>query len=51
MSACKQTRKCVRCRRSYFINPSVGDFGIVCPFCGKVQLSNPKSSQIPKKPR
>ena len=37
MSICIMFRKCAYCRRSYPYNPSVGNFGLICSGCGKVQ--------------
>jgi DNA-directed RNA polymerase subunit RPC12/RpoP len=30
---------CLRCKQRYPYNPSVGDFGLVCPYCGKTIAS------------
>lgn len=30
-------RTCEHCKHRYPYNPSVGDFGIICPKCGKIQ--------------
>lgn len=30
-------RRCEHCRHCYIYNPSIGDFGIICPKCHKAQ--------------
>jgi Zn finger protein HypA/HybF involved in hydrogenase expression len=30
-------RKCEHCRHRYTYNPSIGNFGVVCPKCHKAQ--------------
>lgn len=39
MSLLPMTRQCVHCRRTYRYNPSTGDLGLVCRYCGKAQCS------------
>lgn len=39
MSLLPMTRQCVHCRRAYRYNPSTGDLGLVCRYCGKAQCS------------
>ena len=34
----KMTRRCTYWRRVYTYNPSVGDLGFVCKFCGYQQF-------------
>ena len=38
MSLRPMTRQCIHCRRIYHYNPSVGDPGLVCKYCSRVQL-------------
>lgn len=33
MSALPMYRTCVKCGKMYSYNPSIGDLGIVCPYC------------------
>ncbi|MBR4863277.1 MAG: hypothetical protein IKU07_01770 [Oscillospiraceae bacterium] len=37
MSARIMTKLCIHCRKAYSYNPSVGDWGKVCPHCHKLQ--------------
>ena len=38
MTMRSMTRRCTYCRRVYTYNPSVGDLGFVCKYCGRYQL-------------
>ena len=33
MSALPMKKTCPFCRRMFTFNPSVGDFGLTCPYC------------------
>lgn len=33
MSIVLMKKKCVHCGKEYLYNPSVGDFGLICPKC------------------
>lgn len=37
MSILIMKRKCVYCKKVYTYNPSVGNFGLVCPKCNRSQ--------------
>lgn len=39
MSLLPMTRQCIHCRRTYRYDPSTGDLGLVCRYCGKAQCS------------
>ena len=47
MSLLPMTRQCVHCRRTYRYNPSTGDLGLVCRYCGKAQCS-PEPQHLPQ---
>ena len=38
MSIVMMFRKCVHCGHKYSYNPSVGNFGEICPKCKMIQL-------------
>ena len=38
MNVVKMTRQCIYCRRVYTYNPSHGDLGFVCKYCGGQQF-------------
>ena len=38
MTVVKMTKQCIYCHRVYTYNPSVGDFGLVCKYCGRQWL-------------
>lgn len=38
MSLLPMTRQCVHCRRTYRYDPSTGDLGLVCRYCGKAAV-------------
>lgn len=38
MSICTKFRVCKSCGHRYVYNPSVGDWGRICPKCGKFQM-------------
>ena len=37
MSICIMLRICEHCGNRYAYNPSIGEFGIICPKCHKAQ--------------
>ena len=39
VSICIMFRKCEHCGHRYTYNPSVGNFGVVCPKCKKIQIT------------
>lgn len=49
MSLLPMTRQCVHCRRTYRYNPSIGDLGLVCRYCGKAQCST-EPQHLPLQP-
>lgn len=48
MSIRPMYRKCSRCRRSYSFNPSTGDLGLTCKYCGHLQVSPPTPFPLPE---
>ena len=32
-------KKCIHCHKKYLYNPSVGNFGWICPYCKKLQTN------------
>ena len=42
MSLLSMTRQCIRCHNPYHYNPSIGDLGLVCRYCGH-SFRNPRS--------
>lgn len=44
MSLLSMTRQCIHCHSPYHYNPSIGDLGLVCRYCGKAQL--PESPKL-----
>lgn len=48
MSLLPMTRQCVHCRRTYRYDPSTGDFGLVCRYCGKAQCSQEPQTPPPQ---
>ena len=38
MTVVKMTKRCIYCRRVYTYNPSLGDLGFVCKYCGRQQF-------------
>lgn len=46
MSIRTMIRQCVRCRRMYTYNPSVGDLGMVCKLCFRTQAMTIPISQL-----
>lgn len=36
MSAILMLKKCKKCGKKYSYNPSVGNFGMICPYCGNI---------------
>lgn len=40
MSIRSMVKRCIHCHRTYTYNPSVGDFGMVCKHCSKIQMIN-----------
>lgn len=38
MSTLFLTKRCIHCHRKFIYNPSVGDLGLKCKHCGKVQI-------------
>ena len=49
MSLLPMTRQCVHCRRTYRYDPSTGNLGLVCRYCGKAQCS-PEPQHLPQQP-
>ena len=39
MTMRSMTKRCTYCRRVYTYNPSVGDLGLVCKYCGRSPAS------------
>ena len=39
MSIVTMYKTCVHCGRRYTYNPSTGRLGLVCPHCGRAQMS------------
>lgn len=41
MSIRMMFKRCIHCGQRYTYNPSVGDFGMFCKQCGRVQMMTP----------
>lgn len=46
MSILPMYKRCVYCWRKYTYNPSVGDFGEVCKFCGRLQTKGKNQPKL-----